>query len=93
MPMMPFVPWTHRRAEATGDGAAALARLAGGDPQALEALYRRESGPVYRYALALCGNPAWAADATQDAFIAPVQRPQRRPRPGSVTRPASPPAS
>jgi RNA polymerase sigma-70 factor, ECF subfamily len=74
--MMPFVPWTRRRAETDSDSATALARLAGGDSQALESLYRRESGPVYRYALALCGNPAWAADATQDAFIALVQRPQ-----------------
>jgi len=25
---------------------------------------------VYRYALALCGNPAGATDATQEAFVA-----------------------
>jgi RNA polymerase sigma-70 factor, ECF subfamily len=74
--MMPFVPWSRRRAEPESDAATTLVRLAGGDTQALETLYRRESGPVYRYALALCGNPAWAADATQDAFVALVQRPQ-----------------
>ena len=76
--MMPFVPWTRRRAstDRDSDSATTLARLAQGDSGALESLYRRESGPVYRYALALCGNPAWAADATQDAFIALVQRPQ-----------------
>ena len=41
----------------------------------LEALYRQQAGPVYRYALALSGNAAWAADATQDAFVALAQKP------------------
>jgi len=50
-------------------------RLKAGDPDALEALYRLEAGPVYRYALALSGNPSWAADATQDAFVALATRP------------------
>jgi RNA polymerase sigma-70 factor (ECF subfamily) len=53
-----------------------LQRLAGGDFAALDSLYRRESARVYRYALAVCGNAAWAADATQDAFIALATRPQ-----------------
>ena len=53
-----------------------VARLCAGDAAALEPLYRRESGPVYRYALALAGNPAWAADAMQDAFVAFAGRPQ-----------------
>jgi len=77
--MMTFVPWTRPRAAAAAaaadDSAALLRRLARGDAQALDALYRREAGPVYRYALALCANPAWAADATQDAFIALATRP------------------
>jgi RNA polymerase sigma-70 factor (ECF subfamily) len=66
--MMPFVPWktTDRAAIDTG---ALLRRLAEGDGQALGEIYRREAGPVYRYALALCGNAAWAADATQEAFV------------------------
>lgn len=67
------------RAEALApeaDTAALVARLCAGDAAALEPLYRRESGPVYRYALALAGNPAWAADAMQDAFVAFAGRPQ-----------------
>jgi RNA polymerase sigma-70 factor (ECF subfamily) len=52
-----------------------LGRLKAHDLAALDALYRREAGPVYRYALALCANPAWAADATQDAFVQLAQRP------------------
>lgn len=52
-----------------------LSRLGAGDTAALGQLYRREAAPVYRYALALCGNAAWAADATQDAFIALADRP------------------
>lgn len=61
-----------------GDGTPAqlLQRLVRGDTSALESLYRRESGRVYRYALALCGNAAWAADATQEAFVALATRPQ-----------------
>jgi RNA polymerase sigma-70 factor (ECF subfamily) len=73
--MMPFVPWTRSRGTAPDTGTL-LSRLAGGDSTALAELYRRESGPVYRYALALCGNPAWAADATQEAFVALATRPQ-----------------
>jgi RNA polymerase sigma-70 factor (ECF subfamily) len=70
--MLTFVPWTTARA---ADPAPLLARLARGDAGALDQLYRREAGPVYRYAMALCGNPAWAADATQDAFVALATRP------------------
>jgi len=75
--MLPFVPWSRAHARpatpaerAAADATVLLARLARGDGAALDALYRREAGPVYRYAMALCGNPAWSADATQDAFIA-----------------------
>lgn len=53
-----------------------LARLAAGDASALDALYRLEAGPVYRFVLALCGNASWAADATHDAFVALAARPQ-----------------
>lgn len=55
--------------------AALLARAAAGDACALDQLYRRESGPVYRYALGVCGNEAWAADALQDAFLALLRDP------------------
>lgn len=53
-----------------------LERLARGDVQALDHLYRREADRVYRYALAVCGNSAWAADATQEAFVALATRPE-----------------
>jgi RNA polymerase sigma-70 factor (ECF subfamily) len=52
-------------------------RLIGGDAAALGELYRREAGAVYRYVLALAGNAAWAADATQEAFVAIATRPER----------------
>ncbi len=76
--MMSFVPWTlPGRARRAPSGPEALCRrLAVGDGAALAEVYRQESGPVYRYALALCGNAAWAADATQDAFVALAARPE-----------------
>lgn len=55
-------------AAAQADEAALLARLADGDADALALLYRRESGSVYRYALALAGDEAAALDAVQEAF-------------------------
>lgn len=58
------------------DAAALLARAIRGDAQALGLLYRRESGPVYRYALALCGDEAAALDAMQEAFTQLMQQPQ-----------------
>jgi RNA polymerase sigma-70 factor, ECF subfamily len=51
------------------DPTSLVSRLARGDRQALELVYRAEGAEVYRYALAMCGNPAWSADATQDAFV------------------------
>jgi RNA polymerase sigma-70 factor (ECF subfamily) len=50
------------------DDSRLLARLATGDADALALLYRRESGAVYRYALALAGDEAAALDAVQEAF-------------------------
>lgn len=74
--MMPFVPWTRSAAAlAAGDTAALLQRLARGDVGALDSLYRREAAAVYRYALALSGDAAAAADATHDAFMALAARP------------------
>jgi len=70
--MMPFVPWTTAPA---ADAATLLHALARGDTQALAALYRQEAGAVYRYALALAGDAASAADATQDAFVALAEKP------------------
>lgn len=74
--MMPFVPWNRPHRLAAVDSAALVAQLAEGQAGALDELYRREAGPVYRYALALVGNAAWAADATQEAFVALAARPQ-----------------
>lgn len=72
---MRFPPWTDRPRPAEPDDAALAAALARGDAQALDRLYRREAAAVYRYALAMCGNPAWSADATQEAFVALAARP------------------
>lgn len=59
-----------------GDGAALLAKALRGDAAALSLLYRRESGAVYRYALALCSDEAVALDAMQEAFAQLLQQPQ-----------------
>ena len=72
--MLPFVPWNQARRPAAD--ALTPPPLAAADALSIEAIYRSESGRVYRYAVALCGNPAWAADATQEAFIALALRPQ-----------------
>lgn len=66
--MLPFVPWTLRPRAAAGDAAPALAWL--------EAVYRQESDAVYRYALALSGDAALAADVTHEAFMTLAQAPQ-----------------
>jgi RNA polymerase sigma-70 factor (ECF subfamily) len=70
--MMPFVPWSR---PAVDDTAVLLARLGAGDAAAFDVLYRREAGAVYRYALAMAGDAAAAADATHDAFVALATRP------------------
>ena len=53
---------------------ALMARLACGDPQALDPLYRRHKGRVYRFALLWSGSSATAADVTQDVFVHLLQR-------------------
>lgn len=63
----PALPWFLDR---TSDDLTLFTRVAAGDRRAFDQLYRRESGAVYRYALAVCGNEAWAADALQEAFLA-----------------------
>ncbi len=79
--MMPFVPWNRPRPglNPANGVAMALRELASGDAhqatRALDGLYRDEAPRVYRYALALCGNAAWAADATQEAFVSLALRP------------------
>jgi RNA polymerase sigma-70 factor (ECF subfamily) len=54
--------------------AALITRLACGDPQALDPLYRRYRSIVYRFALLWSGSAATAADVTQDVFIHLMQR-------------------
>ncbi len=49
--------------------AALAARLACGEAGALDPLYRRHKGPVYRFALLWSGAAAVAADVTQDVFL------------------------
>lgn len=60
---------------APGASEALVRRLRQGDAAALEPLYRHESPGVYRYALALCGQSDWAADAMQEAFVQFAGRP------------------
>lgn len=74
-----FVPFQARRTAVDPAGASTaslVARLAAGEGEVLDELYRREAAPVYRYVLALSGNAAAAADATQEAFVALALRPQ-----------------
>lgn len=58
------------------DDASLAQRVGAGDRDALATIYAQEAGGVYRYALALCGNAGWAADAVQEAFIALATRAQ-----------------
>jgi RNA polymerase sigma-70 factor, ECF subfamily len=80
--MRPDMSWLTRlgfvapATSAGGDEAALLARLHAGDSDALALLYRRESGAVYRYALALAGDEAMALDAVHDAFAQLLRGPQ-----------------
>ena len=80
--MLPDMSWLTRlgfvapSGSAQADEAALLARLAAGDADALALLYRRESGSVYRYALALGGDEAAALDAVQEAFAQLLRGPQ-----------------
>jgi len=55
-------------AHAASDAALA-ARLACRDVAALDPLYRRHRAGVYRFALLWSGQPAVAADVTQDVFV------------------------
>ncbi len=48
---------------------AVLARVRGGDPQALEELYDRFAGRVYSLAHSFCGDAAAAAEVTHDVFL------------------------
>jgi RNA polymerase sigma-70 factor (ECF subfamily) len=54
-----------------------LARVAGGDADALGVLFRRSQQNVYRFALHLTGSPAIADDVTQDVFVAVIRDARR----------------
>jgi RNA polymerase sigma-70 factor (ECF subfamily) len=66
-------PVPHPRPQLTDGIAAAdaalMARVAVGEPAALDPIYRRHKGLVYRFALLWSGSPATAADVTQDVFV------------------------
>lgn len=53
-----------------------LARMKQGDEEAFVALYRRHKDAVYRFALLFTGSNAAAADATQEAFLHFMTRPE-----------------
>lgn len=81
--MLGFMSWRARlsflpagAASAAAQDAVLVARLRAGDADALSRLYQRESGAVYRYALALCGDEAAALDAMQEAFAQLLEAPQ-----------------
>lgn len=57
------------------DPAALLGAAAAGDAAAQTRLYRRESGLVFRYLLALGSDEALALDAMQDAFVELLRAP------------------
>jgi RNA polymerase sigma-70 factor (ECF subfamily) len=46
-----------------------LRRVRAGAPAALQPIYERHGGSVYRFALLWSGSPAIAADVTQDVFV------------------------
>jgi RNA polymerase sigma-70 factor (ECF subfamily) len=54
-----------------------IARLGGGDVDALGELFRRRQQQIYRLALHLTGSPAVADDVTQDVFVAVIRDARR----------------
>jgi RNA polymerase sigma-70 factor, ECF subfamily len=52
------------------DDAAWAARLKAGDEAVFSAVYRQHSGPLYRFALRMCGSESLAEDALQESFMA-----------------------
>jgi len=50
-----------------------LARIAGGDIDAVAALFRRRQQNVFRFAIHLTGSAAIADDVTQDVFLAVIR--------------------
>jgi RNA polymerase sigma-70 factor (ECF subfamily) len=50
-----------------------VARIAGGDVEALARLFRRRQQNVYRFALHLTGSSSLADDVTQDVFVTVIR--------------------
>ena len=55
------------------DDSALLERMRRGDESAFAALYERLQGPIYRYAMHMCGRSA-ADDVVQDTFLALIHQ-------------------
>jgi RNA polymerase sigma-70 factor, ECF subfamily len=65
-----------RRDNSAPDDKTLAESIAAGDTAALEAVYTRESGRVYRYALAMSHNATLAADVMQEVFVQFATKPQ-----------------
>ena len=63
-----------------------LRQIADGSEAAFTALFRRWQGPVYRFALRMCGSPDAAEEAVQEVFLAVMRQAGRfDPALGSVS--------
>jgi len=56
-----------------GDDAAWAGRMRAGDEAAFAGLYHKHAGPLYRFALRMCGSETLAEDAVQEAFLALIR--------------------
>jgi len=56
------------------DGEDLVGRAAGGDVEAFEELYRENIGRVYMLCLRMCGDPSYAEELAQEAFVRAWQK-------------------
>ena len=61
----------------TSDDQALMTAYRGGDANAFEILYRRHKGPVYRYLLRQCKNPAIAEEIFHEAWLGLIKAKDR----------------
>lgn len=61
----------------TSDDQALMTAYRGGDAGAFEILYRRHKGPVYRYLLRQCNNPAIAEEIFHEAWLGLIKAKDR----------------
>src|SRR3989344_1858350 len=61
----------------TSDDQALMTAYRGGDASAFEILYRRHKGPVYRYLLRQCNNPAIAEEIFHEAWLGLIKAKDR----------------